>query len=195
MDEIQDFEVDAKVDDSLVEGGRKLSFDQQWEQVRLMVQSLLADRFNLKVGHETRTLPVYELVLAKDGPKFDEDNSHLNDAGVHASGPEEFDIISVPLDKFAWVLEGMVAQELGGRRLVLDKTGPRGHYSFKFNFHWMGKIPTTKLGRSADDNPSSDSSEASLFTSLKEQLGLKLESTKAPIDTLVIKHIEQPSEN
>lgn len=89
----------------------------------------------------------------------------------------------------------MVAQEFGARRLVLDKTGLRGNYSFKFKFHWMGKTPTTMLGRSADDPPSSDSSEVSLFTALREQLGLKLESTKALVDTLVIKHIEQPSEN
>src|SRR5579872_3407918 len=65
------FDIDAKVQDSLVEGQEKtLPFDQWTVQIRLMLQSLLEDRFKLKVSHETRELPVYVLVVGKNGPKL-----------------------------------------------------------------------------------------------------------------------------
>ena len=77
------FDIDAKVGDSLVEHEwKKISFDQQWGQVMLMLQSLLADRFKLRVNHETKALPVYALVLAKNGPKFAEDESDPDMGGI-----------------------------------------------------------------------------------------------------------------
>ncbi len=68
------FDIDAKVEDSLVEGEWKtFPFEKKWGQVLLMARSLLADRFKLNVSHETKDLPVFALVLAKNGPKFSED--------------------------------------------------------------------------------------------------------------------------
>jgi uncharacterized protein (TIGR03435 family) len=64
------YDIDAKEEDSMVERLQKLPFDRQAEQVRLMVQSLLADRFKLKVSHQTKELPIYELVVAKNGPSL-----------------------------------------------------------------------------------------------------------------------------
>ena len=97
---------------------------------------------------------------------------------------------SSPIKTFANLLSGL--PELSGR-LVLDNTGLRGNYSFTF------QLPTENLAargnQLADGAPPSDSSGPSLFSALQEQLGLKLESTKAPVDATVIEHIEEPSSN
>ncbi|MGO8735278.1 MAG: TIGR03435 family protein [Terriglobia bacterium] len=184
------YDIDAKVDDSLVEGEwKRLSFDQRWNQVMLMLQTLLADRFKLRVRHETKELPVYALVLAKNGPKFAEDNSHPEIGAISYRGRGKLEAISCDFSLFAGILS--FQPELGGR-VVLDKTGLHGHYSF--TFQWAPENPST--GAQASDSASSpEPSGPSLFTALQEQLGLKLASTKASVDVLVIDYIERPSEN
>jgi uncharacterized protein (TIGR03435 family) len=185
------YDIDAKLDDSLVEGEwKKLSFDQQENQVMLMVRSLLADRFKLRVRHETKELPIYALVLAKNGPKFAEDSTHPEIGAVSARGRGKLEVTSDTLSGFTFILS--MQPELGGG-IVLDKTGLQGHYSF--TFEWTPENLAARGGQSADSASSSVSSGPSLFTALREQLGLRLESTKAPVDTIVIEHIERPTEN
>lgn len=185
------FDIEAKVEDSLVRGEwKRLSLDEQRNQVLLMLRSLLADRFKLRVRHETKELPVYALVLAKNGPKFAEDNTPSKYWRIEGRGPGKIAAISVAFSWFAGFFSGL--PELGGR-IVLDKTGLQGRYSF--TFQWKPENPAAKGGQSADSTPLSDSSGPSLFTALQEQLGLELVSTKAPVDVLVIDHIERPSEN
>ena len=89
----------------------------------------------------------------------------------------------------------MLSRQLG--RQVLDETGLKGAYDF--TLRWTsdtglngGPFP---IAPDSADQPVPDSSGPSLFTALQEQLGLKLESTKGPVDTIVIEHIEEPSEN
>jgi uncharacterized protein (TIGR03435 family) len=185
------FDIDAKVEDSLVEGEwKKLSFDEQVNQVMLMLRSLLADRFKLRVRHETKELPVYALVLAKNGPKFAEDNTHPEIGAISAHGRGKLEATSSDFSSFVFILSRQ--PELGGR-IILDKTGLPGHYSF--TFQWMPENLPATGGQSAASASSSESSGPSLFTALREQLGLRLESTKAPVDTIVIEHIERPTEN
>ncbi|MGA3328908.1 MAG: TIGR03435 family protein [Terriglobia bacterium] len=185
------YEIDAKVDDSLVEGEwKKLSFDQRHDQVMLMLQTLLADRFKLKVRHETKDLPVYALVVAKNGPKFKEDNSHPEIDAISGRGRGKFELVSGELSLLASILS--FQPELGGRA-VLDKTGLQGHYSF--TIQWTPESLAASGGPSGDSASSSEPSGPSLFTSLQEQLGLKLVLTKAPMDVIVIDHVERPSEN
>jgi len=187
------FDIDAKIEKSLVNGKWKktnLSVDEQRDQVMLMLQSLLADRFKLRIRHEMKELPVYALVFAKNGPKFAEDNTHLEIGGITARGRGKFEVTSATLSRLVFVLS--MQPELGGRA-VLDKTGLQGHYSF--TFQWTPENLSARAGQSADSAPSSESSGPSLFTALREQLGLRLESTKAPVDTIVIEHIERPTEN
>jgi bla regulator protein blaR1 len=182
------FDIDAKIDDSLVEGPwKKLSIEQQMSQAMLMLRSLLADRFKLTVTHATKELPVYALVLAKDGPKFAEDDSHIKTRLVNA-GFGKVEARSIDVGTFVKVLSMM--PEIGGRTLV-DKTGLHGNYSF--TLQWTSEILAAAARQTAHN--ASESSGPSLFTALQEQLGLKLESTKAPLDTIVIEHIEQPSQN
>lgn len=185
------FDVDAKVDESLVDGPwKKLSLDQQMGQAMLMLRSLLADRFKLTVRRETKELPVYRLALAKNGPKFTEDDTHLgnNRLTLHHLGNVE--AVSEDLRSFADLLS--IMPELGGRT-VLDKTGLQGHYSFEF--HWTPEKLAASDGQSPNGTSLPESSGPSLFTALQQELGLKLQSAKAPMDTIVIEHIERPSEN
>jgi uncharacterized protein (TIGR03435 family) len=187
--EVYDFE--AKVDDSVVQGEwKKLTFDQKYDQLRLMMRSLLADRFKLKVRRETKELPVYALVVDKNGPKLTVDNSHLDLAGFQMSGRGRLGASSSQLKMFAFILSRQ--PELGGRR-VLDRTGLKANYSFKFQ--WTPESLSTAASQSGETAPPPDLSGTSLFSALREQLGLKLESTKAPVDTFVIEHIERPSGN
>jgi uncharacterized protein (TIGR03435 family) len=87
-------------------------------------------------------------------------------------------------------LETMLTQITG--RTVLDKTGLKGNYDLTLN--WAPEENPAVFNTGADTTPS-DSSGPSIFTALQEQLGLKLESQKAPVEILIIDHVERPSEN
>jgi bla regulator protein BlaR1 len=185
------YEVNGKIEDSLIVGEwKKLSWDQKRNQVMLMLRSLLVDRFKLRVRRETKELPVYALVFDKKGPKFAEDNAHPEIGGVSARGRGKFEATSSDFATFVSILS--MQPELGGRT-VLDKTGLQGHYSF--TFQWTPENLTASGGQLAASASFSESSGPSLFTALREQLGLRLESIKAPVDTIVIEQIGRPTEN
>jgi uncharacterized protein (TIGR03435 family) len=87
--------------------------------------------------------------------------------------------------EFAFIVS--IQPELGGRVVL------RGHYSF--TLQWTPETLAARRSQSADDGFSSDSSGPSLFTALREQLDLRFEATKEPLDTIVVEHVERPSEN
>lgn len=185
------FDIDAKVASTLAPSEQeKIPLGRRVDQARPMVQSLLADRFELKVGHETKVLPVYLLVVAKNGPKFAEDNSHPEISAVSMHGAGNLAATSAAFSVFSDVLSRM--PELEGR-VVLDKTGLHGNYSF--TLQWTPENLAAGDVQSRDNSLASESSGPSLFTALQEQLGLKLETSKSPQDAVVIDHIEQPSGN
>jgi uncharacterized protein (TIGR03435 family) len=202
------YDVDAKVEDSVVVELEKLPPNQRGERQMLMVQSLLADRFKLKVSHTAKELPIYALVVAKNGTKLHEakagdtypngikgpDGRPVGGTGMMRMGPGQLTGQGLPMASLA----GLLSQQLG--RTVMDQTGLKGNYDF--TLQWTPDqrpvaMPVGPVGGSSgpDGVPSSDSSGASIFTALQEQLGLKLESTKGPVDIIVIDHIERPSEN
>jgi bla regulator protein BlaR1 len=152
------------------------------EEFKLRIQSLLADRFLLRIHRETREETVYSLVVAKNGPKFKESGFDAGDAekgrfpGL-VMRPNELLGTSASLDVFA----AEVSRRLGHN--VIDRTGLNREYDF--DLRWA---PDTPDGDSVPDGPS-------IFTALQEQLGLKLESGKAPVDAIVIDNIEKPTEN
>jgi uncharacterized protein (TIGR03435 family) len=191
------FDIEAKEPDELREELQKLPPEQRWEKDYSLVQSMLADRFKLKVRQETRELPIYALVVAKSGPKLE---AAAPGVGIESHtrhflmGKDHLTADGSDMAYLAWAL----AQQLG--RTVLDQTGLKGN--FKLALHWTPDPGQPDLSRgpadatlAADTPPASDSSGPSIFTALEEQLGLKLESTKGPVDVLVIDHIERPSEN
>jgi uncharacterized protein (TIGR03435 family) len=163
-----------------------------------MLQPVLAERFQLKVHRETRDLPVYELFVAKGGPKF-----HEAKAGdTYPNGIKGPDGHSGP--GLMWLQDGrltcqavgmveltrILSQRLGHN--VLDKTGLTGKYDLAMQW----PPPEDRPGGMFDGGENAaESTGPSIFTVIQEQLGLKLESHKAPVEVLVIDHVEAPSAN
>jgi len=177
------FDIEAKVDSSVIDQMRTLSPEQGKLQRQAMFQQLLADRFKLAVHWETRELPVYALVVAKNGPKLHV--STKSDDGTSA-GPGLFTADGITLTEMAQSLTQELATELG--RVVIDKTGIAGRYDVTLKW-------TPDTSGAPADNGTENSSNPSIFTAMQEQLGLKLESAKGPVQVLVIDHVEMPSEN
>jgi len=175
------FDIDAKADPSVDQQLKTLTSDAGRKQKEKMVQALLADRFHLVMHSETRELPIYNLVVAKGGARL----GPLQDSGSHIntwnSRIEVEMADSVPY--FAAELSKVAGRD------VIDKTGIFGRYDIKL--HWTPDDvtqPQLLNGAPVDSGPS-------IFTALEEQLGLKLEPAKGPVQVLVIDHIELPSVN
>jgi uncharacterized protein (TIGR03435 family) len=173
------FDIDAKADPSVDAQLHDLPTEQARAEKQLMVQALIADRFQLKSHRETRQLPIFALVLAKAGPKFQPSkvNGTTIDTGrnrLHIAGSD--DTLSI--------LARELAQTLG--RVVINQTGLAGRYDLKLQ--WSPDDAATN--GTADPNAPPD-----IFTAIQEQLGLKLESTKGPVPVLVIDSVHMPSAN
>ena len=198
------FDIEAKPDETETAALSKLSHDDLDEQMRLRVQSLLAERFKLTVSFERKDLPVYKLIVAKGG---------LRCAKVAAKTP----LAALPPPRFHWAALPpppppqsytpptpaeahiltqtmhmrtqywpfwMVVTALGhepelGGRPVIDNTGLEGSYDCEASWSREG----------------SDGQGPSLFTAIQEQMGLKLEPAKGPVEVLLIDHIQPPSGN
>lgn len=182
------YDISAKMDEATMETLKKMPLKQAMEQRRLMLQSLLAERFKLKVTHSSKELPIYALVVAKSGPKLIQDAPPSGPSGSAAArfqvslGAGQMDATAVPIGNLAENLSHQVG------RKVVDKTGLTGNYDF--TLHWDPETQSPDLDRSG-----SGPSGPSIFTALQEQLGLKLESEKGPVETLIIDSVERPSEN
>jgi uncharacterized protein (TIGR03435 family) len=172
------YAIHGKVPDSIHDAMKAMSLVERGKEERLMMQALLADRFKLKAHFEMREMPVYELIVAKGGPKLVE-NPDSNQA-EYAVGASRIRGKSVPIKNLIDALESV--PDIGGR-VVVDKTGLSGRYDVALKW--------TPL----DAKPSPDADGAPLFTAIQEQLGLKLVPSKEPGQVLVIDHIERPSEN
>jgi bla regulator protein blaR1 len=192
------YDIEAKMNESTIAALKKLTPEQAIEQ-RLMVQSLLAERFNLKVSHSSKELPIYALVVAKNGPKMAKSaDAPPGPGGPGGEGPRSMMSFQMGELTATAISMSMLADRIarGVGRNVVDKTGLEGRYDF--TLHWtsgrqgLSAGPTDAIQGPA---PSSDSSGPSIYTALQEQLGLKLESQKGPVETLVIESIEKPSEN
>ena len=170
--ETENFDVEAKLDSDNAEALQKLPNEQRIQQFNRMMQLLLADRFALRARREQRELPVYNLVVAKGGSKLKESSSTENLSFSMGLGRINGKAVSIQS------LVVNLSNPAG--RLVVDKTGLTGKYEVTLTWAW-------------NDDP--NSTAPSIFTALQDQLGLKLEPAKAPVDVVVIDHIERPSEN
>jgi bla regulator protein BlaR1 len=192
------YAIDAKVDDSTLPEFQKLTRREQNDQIKLMTRSLLADRFKLVVSHETKELPIFALVVAKGGPKLTPTKWVEPDSGTPppSTPPANAPHLMLSRDKITAVNQPMsgladllaLMPDLGGR-MVVDQTGIKGNYDFEI--HFTSEAPAKNPMESAP----ADDSAPSIFTALEEQMGLKLDTTKGPVDTYTIEHIEQPSDN
>jgi uncharacterized protein (TIGR03435 family) len=136
----------------------------------------------LKVHPETRTLPMYELALAKGGSKLTTADPANPKGGSMNSNNQKLTVIGLPTSNLCDYLSSRL------HRKVVDKTGLTGKYDF--TLQWS---PDEAAGESATATGASQL--PSIFTALQEQLGLKLESTKGPVDVIVVDKVEMPSEN
>jgi uncharacterized protein (TIGR03435 family) len=158
-------------------------------QIRPMLQSLMGDRFQLKVRIETKEMPIYALVMEKNGSKL-----------APSIGSEEqfrmgYGSVSAKKGGVA-ALTALLSREL--ERVVIDKTELKGVYDY--NLKWtpqLGQGGPESIGMSADTpfTPPTESNGPSIFTALQEQLGLRLVSQKGPVEMIVIDSVERPSAN
>ena len=174
------FNIDATADPSVDAALHQLTSDAARKQKEQMVQALLADRFHLVLHAETRELPIYALVVAKGGPRLgtlQKSGSSVSTSygRIEVQGSNSVDLLAEELSKVAG-------------RDVLDKTGIAGRYNLKLRFT-PDEGPAMLNGQPVPDPP------PALFTALEEQLGLKLEPAKGPVQVLVIDYIEMPSAN
>lgn len=166
------------------------------DEVRLMAQSLLAERFQLALHRETRQMQLYEMTTAKSGLKLAKTHCLPNDPnkpgpscgyltvsshGIHAMG--------VSMEAFTRALSSILQTR------VVDRTGFQGN--FDEDADWRLDQSTTGSIAAAPQPPQDefDSNAPSIFTALEEQLGLRLQSAKGTVEMLVVDHAELPAEN
>ena len=159
-------------------------------QLRAMIQKLLEDRFRLSVSRGTKELSAYEMTVGKSGPKLTKNDINPNGLpSLFFKGLGVLPALNASMADLASVLQAAVLD-----RPVVDRTQLPGR--FDFTLTWTpddsqfrgigGRVPA----------PSNDpSAPPGLFTAIQEQLGLRLEPTKAPVDVLVVDRMERPSDN
>jgi uncharacterized protein (TIGR03435 family) len=151
-----------------------------------MLREVLADRFKLKFHRETRQLPVYELTVAKNGPKLREpDAARKGTEPRFAPSAGRLVASNQTMPALATVLTRTL------RRRVVDLTGLEGHYDFVLQ--WAPDENEAAPLRPSSTAP--DPNGPSIFTAIQEQIGLRLESSRAPVEVLVIDRVEKPSTN
>jgi uncharacterized protein (TIGR03435 family) len=156
-------------------------------QTPRMMQSLLEERFQLRIRRENRDMPVYSLRVASGGPRFEPAKEGscgteparsareiTRSCGYNMLSSATFDMVMAPIAKLVAALSGVT-----GRRVV-DETGLTGTYSLHLDFA---------------PEQAQDASRPSIFTAVREQLGLRLASTRSPVEVLVIESAEKPTEN
>jgi uncharacterized protein (TIGR03435 family) len=146
-----------------------------------LLRQLLADRFRLSTHRETKELPVYALAAGKNGPRL---TAHNDGSGARTrTGCGHLAGTRLTMDTLVTVLSRQFECD------VLNRTGLAGKYDFELDW-------TPEAGPCAAPAELAEPSvRPSIFTALQEQLGLKLESTKGPVEILIIDHVEKPSEN
>ncbi|HVV47196.1 MAG TPA: TIGR03435 family protein [Bryobacteraceae bacterium] len=151
------------------------------DQLKLMMQTLLKERFGLEFHHEQKELTAYEMTVAKGGHKMKEaapdekmsrENTAISTIAKAITMRQFADFISQPL-----------------RMPVVDHTGLKGRYDFVLNF--TAYLPTGEKNMT----PDFDNNNGIILSAIQGELGLKLESRKLPVETYVIDHVEKPSPN
>ncbi len=159
-------------------------------QMRSILRKLLADRFKLTFHHAQKELPVYGIVAAKGGPKLTPATADSVAANTAAIGFSEaaMTVSYATMTEFASLMQRYVALD----RPIVDHTGISGKYDFKLSW---APDPSQFNGDSPWPITNDINSPPSLYTAIQEQLGLKLQPIKEPIDVLAIDSVEKPSEN
>lgn len=190
----QKYDIVAKMSATDISTFQKLSNDEQEQWREEMLRSLLAERFSLTLHHGTKQIPVYEMVVAKGGIK-------MKDAATDSTPPQlGKGEDGKPLSTLRWLKDTTIMQAYPMKSLadllslpaaqvgrpVLDKTGLTGMYNFTLDWSIYS------ASAAASDSPTNDTT--SIFTALGE-IGLKLQPSTGSFETIVVDHIERPTEN
>jgi bla regulator protein BlaR1 len=193
------YDVEAKPADGAIPPG--LRGRPLWDKNRAMLRAMLADRFHLEIRTVSKEMPLYEISVAKNGPKLTKStydcSAEIDPCHGFRGNPRRLSAMGVDMADLASILSGYAG------RPVLDKTGISGVFDFLLQWNvWYGRQHTAQTtdetsrppSRYEGEQPDPDSLP-DLATALDRQLGLKLESRKGPVDTYVIERVERPSEN
>ena len=185
------FDIEAKPDTSA--GGGEPS----QEDLSLMFQTLLAKRFHLTFHRETKEMPVLVLVTDKNGVKMKESEQAKDGGGGGGRGNNQIRALRGQIEGQGLtmpVLATSLSRMLG--QMVSDETGLKGMYDFTLT--WTPDSPPPgphPSGEPAPPPPAVGGDGPTIFTAVREQLGLKLDSRKAPVQLFVIDRLERPEEN
>jgi uncharacterized protein (TIGR03435 family) len=162
------------------------------EELHIMLQNLLAERFQLQLHRTTKELPIYALTVDKGGPKMEPHEAKSAGDPWIDQAQEQFLHMKMtatfcPMDYFAWRLGQLLD------RPVVDQTNLQGGYDFKLSYT-REPPPGMQEGAQLNGQPI-DTSGPSLVEAIRDQLGLKLEKKKGPVEILAIDHVEKPGEN
>ncbi|HWF47069.1 MAG TPA: TIGR03435 family protein [Bryobacteraceae bacterium] len=204
------YDIDAKPEEPVGAAIDKLPRDDQKDKLMQMVQALLADRFKLAISHESKEMSIYAMVVAKGGPKMKvsdfkpPEHPEALPPMPPKSGNQAMRgrIMFRPGNLTSTGIEMRMLADALSRftgRPVIDKTNLSGRY--EFTLQWTpdtNQMPIAGMvapGGGPEAATAPESNGPSLVTAIREQLGLRLESQKAPMDVLVITHAEKPSGN
>ena len=171
----------AKTERWNVDGVPDVEGEPNWAQIQGLMRKILTERFGLKLHREQRELPVYAMTVAKGGPKMtpntSDPNGLLDQRNYSVRGREVQNLRNASMADLATILQFRIG------RPVVDQTGLKGRYDF--NLQWT----TDESQLNAPDAP------PGIFTAIQEQIGLKLEPVKAPVEVLVVDKVERPGAN
>jgi uncharacterized protein (TIGR03435 family) len=181
------YEVRAKMSEADVQKLKNASSTVREAYMRQMIQSLLADRFNLKAHLVSKEGLTYELVVANNGLKSMRAARADEPPGIDAIDSGDLQYHNTPLSALL-----LIRPQMLGDAPVVDKTGLTGNYDFELKWD---RDPNFIPGAAPLAPSPADGSRPSIFKALEVQLGLKLVPVRTPIKGIVIDHIEQPSPN
>ena len=162
-------------------------------QLKLMLQNMLADRFRLSFHHETREVPAYALIVAKNGARLEQATGAEDRQGITMIVGKPLVARNVSISDLSRILTERLD------RPVVDQTGLSGRYNFTLTWTpgenergLLAMLPADVRSRMVVPDGQAG---ASIFTAVKEQLGLQLDSARGPVDVVVIDRAERPTED
>lgn len=159
-------------------------------QMRILMQKLLADRFKIVTHREKKELSLYALTVAKGGPKLAAHPGPASNQWGYGFGLGSMNGRNSTMTEFAgWLQANLMEQP------VVDRTGLTDRYDFSLRYTPDASARLTNIPNALPRTTTDAEALPDLFAAFQQQLGLKLESTRGPVDIVVVDSIERPSDN
>jgi uncharacterized protein (TIGR03435 family) len=191
------YDIDAKAAADAIPAGARGTV--LWDKTRLMLRTLLADRFKLSVRRETKEMSAYQMVVLKTGARLQKSDQDCSSSATACHGfsgnPRQFTGIGVDMSDVALMLSSYLD------RPVVDRTGIEGLFDVKLQWNPFAARPqpvddAPSRGGPSREGPRPDlASLPNVFDAVEQQIGMRLESRKLPVEVYVIEHVERAREN